>query len=282
MRLIAIPSVLCSVAAFILGMLCIFAGSKPGFLEDAAVITLNTTNLGKNATALLDATSTSTGPLDSLPTRLSGVVDNVTDTVADFVVDALGISEFYSVHLLDYCQGSYTPSPTDEDAEKNVTYCSPRKGLIDFNLTQILEEELNTEDTNVGIDDLGLTDQVDDASRIIELAARVTFICYVLGVAMAGFSIFLGIIGVLSNGRLWASINFMFAFITFAVLGAASGVITSGATRGVNAINKYGEPIGLSAYRSTKLLGMTWSATALMLIAAVLWLASCIFTPRKR
>ena len=40
MRFTAVFPLLCAVAAFVLSMLCIFAGSKPGYMEDAAILTV--------------------------------------------------------------------------------------------------------------------------------------------------------------------------------------------------------------------------------------------------
>lgn len=43
MRFLAVLPVLLTAAALILTFLCLFAGSKPGFMEDYAVVTVKTT-----------------------------------------------------------------------------------------------------------------------------------------------------------------------------------------------------------------------------------------------
>ena len=44
----------------------------------------------------------------------------------------------------------------------------------------------------------------------------------------------------------------------------------------VNAVNKYGDAIGLAADKGTTFLGLTWGATAAMLLAACLSTIQCI------
>ena len=44
MRLIALFPLLCVIVAFVLSMLCIFAGSKPGFMENFDLLTVSPSN----------------------------------------------------------------------------------------------------------------------------------------------------------------------------------------------------------------------------------------------
>lgn len=39
----------------------------------------------------------------------------------------------------------------------------------------------------------------------------------------------------------------------------------------VNAINKYGDDIGLAAYKGSTFLGMTWSAVVLIFLTTFAW-----------
>lgn len=48
MRLSALIPIVLIAASFVLAFLCLFAGSKKGFLEDYAIITLNTSRIGYN------------------------------------------------------------------------------------------------------------------------------------------------------------------------------------------------------------------------------------------
>ena len=69
--------------------------------------------------------------------------------------------------------------------------------------------------------------------------------------------------------------------IAFLALGIASAVSTVIAVKVVDAVNKYGNEIGVSAYRGNKFMAMTWAATAIMLLGSILWIIDCC-VPRAR
>jgi hypothetical protein len=50
----------------------------------------------------------------------------------------------------------------------------------------------------------------------------------------------------------------------------------------VHAINKYGDGIGLAATKGSTFLGLTWGATAAMLLAASLSTVQCIAGRKHR
>ena len=62
----------------------------------------------------------------------------------------------------------------------------------------------------------------------------------------------------------------------FLTLGIASAISTSIMVKVVNAVNKYGDGIGLAATKGSTFLGLTWGATAAMLLAACLSTVQCI------
>ena len=52
--------------------------------------------------------------------------------------------------------------------------------------------------------------------------------------------------------------------------------------KAVDAINKYGNGIGIAAYRGKEFLGLTWAATAIMLLGSFLWVFECIKGKKDR
>jgi hypothetical protein len=99
---------------------------------------LNTSTLGHN---LIDKSSPTTTSASSSPTAtsigsfLSGIKQNVTNTiegdingiinnVADKLAKELGIKQWYSLHLMDMCEGTYTPNATEKGANLNISTCS--------------------------------------------------------------------------------------------------------------------------------------------------------------
>lgn len=69
--------------------------------------------------------------------------------------------------------------------------------------------------------------------------------------------------------------------LAFFTLGIASAISTAIIVKAVDTVNKYGADIGIAAYKGNTFLGMTWAATALMLLASVVWLAQCCVGRRK-
>lgn len=172
--LAAIP-LACSIVTFVLGMLCLFAGHKPGFMEDYHIVTvsplsplslqdyrkltlpsqLNTSDVGAN----LIPTSTSDIIPSSASSAISGVISGLsgliprapeplpepglgddienalgalTDDVTDAITRELGIKQWYSLHLMDMCEGDYKPNATAKGAAKNVSRCSNQTAMCEY------------------------------------------------------------------------------------------------------------------------------------------------------
>lgn len=53
-----------------------------------------------------------------------GALSDIQNDLADQLAKKLGIKEFYSIHLVDLCQGDFSPKPTDPEATFNVTNCT--------------------------------------------------------------------------------------------------------------------------------------------------------------
>lgn len=70
--------------------------------------------------------------------------------------------------------------------------------------------------------------------------------------------------------------------MAFLALAIASSIATVIAVKATNIINQQGNRIGVAAYRGNKFLAMTWAAAAMMLVAAVAWIAECCAGRRKQ
>ena len=135
-----------SLAAFILVLLALLAGSRPGFMEDYDLITFNTSALGQNLVlsfsdnddeptltgsglcdgigGFLGRTCTSaTAAVDSLQSDIADRVNDIGNEIADELTDRLGIHEFYFLHPLTICEGDFSPNATASGADRNVTEC---------------------------------------------------------------------------------------------------------------------------------------------------------------
>lgn len=163
--LIAIPLVLSSIA-FILSLLSLLAGYKQGFMEDYNLLTLNTSALGQQAiqniangqSPTATTTSGSGGAVGSiiasatalLPSSVASeaasIIGSLGSSVADDLANQLGISEFYSIHAMDFCQGDFTPTATTAGASHNVTNCTEPLDFREFPLLSSLDVFLRDDD----------------------------------------------------------------------------------------------------------------------------------------
>lgn len=51
-------------------------------------------------------------------------INDITGSIADELADTLGISEWYSIHVMEACEGQYKPNATNPSAGLNVTNCT--------------------------------------------------------------------------------------------------------------------------------------------------------------
>ena len=87
--------------------------------------------VGKHANSQENTKSNDDGPLgkignalDDVKQDLSDAVSGLADRVMDKAVDALDISEWYSLHVMTTCEGSYQSNSEAQGAELNVTKCN--------------------------------------------------------------------------------------------------------------------------------------------------------------
>ena len=66
---------------------------------------------------------------DELSDKFDDFKDDLQDKAADKIADALGIQEWYSLHIMDMCMGSYSPNATEDGASKNVSSCTQKKAM---------------------------------------------------------------------------------------------------------------------------------------------------------
>ncbi|KFY42353.1 hypothetical protein V494_02480 [Pseudogymnoascus sp. VKM F-4513 (FW-928)] len=277
---VAVP-LACAVVAFILSMLCLLAGSKPNFMQDFDIVTLNTSSLGHDT-----ATTTSSG--SSQPTSVGSWLNNIAgdpkgdimdefndirDDVADKLAEKLGIHQWYSLHVMDMCMGTFTPKATAEDAEKVTDDCTPMKAMYHFDPTAQLQKELDSGPLagKINLADLGYSDDIKNGIKAFNVAMTAMFVLYCIGAGASGLCIIIALISFFSTGRLTSCCNFLLAIIAFLSLAISSAIVTAIVVKATDVINQYGNDIGLYAYQGRKLLAMSWGATAAMLLSSVAW-----------
>jgi hypothetical protein len=276
MRFSAIFPLLCSLVALILTLLCLFAGSSKSFLPNAELLTLNTSRLGH--TSLFNTSDGNGGFISNLINGIEGDINDLINNATSDIAAAFDLHDFYAAHIMNYCEGYFMGNDTP-GAKENITHCSNRTAFFHFDPTKIIQSELAP---GLNLSDLHWPSEIEDAVKTIEVASKVMFVFYILAIIFSGFSLLGAIWGFLSSGRLSAFVNFLLDILAFLTIGIASAISTAILVKAVNAVNKYGEDIGLAATKGKSFLGMTWAATAVMLLASFVWVAECCAGRRTR
>ncbi|KAK4545672.1 hypothetical protein LTR36_002625 [Oleoguttula mirabilis] len=280
MRFSAILPVLLCAAALALSFLCLFAGSSKGFMEDYALVTLNTSEIGST---LFNTSKSSSNPFISFIDNVTNSIESdISDDLSSFAKD-LGLHDFYSAHILDYCEGYYTPGPvpnatlSKHKIHKNVTSCSNKTAGYTFDPKTTLQQELNKSGhSNINLTDLDWPSDVDKGLHALRIASKAMFILYCIAIAFIAIALLLALLCIFFDGRLSAFVNVLVNWLAFLAIGLASAIATAIAVKSADVINKYGNDVGISAQKGTRFLVLTWVATGVMLIASMVWCFDCI------
>ncbi|KIW38544.1 uncharacterized protein PV06_09500 [Exophiala oligosperma] len=276
MRFSSVLTLACSIAALVLTLLCLFAGSSKSFLQDADLLTLNISRIGHGS--LFNTTDGDGSALDNILNSLESDLNNLLNDFSSDVATALDLPDFFNVHLMDFCEGTYKPNATVRNAKENITECSNRTVGFHFEPTKIVQEHLPD---GITLDDIHWPDEITDSEKAVRVASVAMTALYIIGIAFAGIAVLGALAGIFVDGRLSAMVNFLIDVLAFLSIGIASAIATAVIVKAVHAVNKHGHDIGIAADKGGKFLGMTWAATAVMLLASVVSIAQCC-APRSR
>jgi hypothetical protein len=255
--------------------------------------TANAASLYSKATAAIPIPSQAVAAVDwlkkeghELSDELVEEAEDLTDRFENLIEDGLGdfaqvlgIHDFYSAHILNFCEGFYVPGSVPNDTvrpgtiHKNVTHCSNKTATAHFNPAQRISQELN--ESTGGFIDLETVEWPEDVQRALnalKVAQKATFVLYCLAIGFAFLAMVAAVMGIFFNGWMSAAINIIVDLLGFLTIVVASALVTFIAQRATHFINKYGDEIGISANRGNKFLALTWSATGLMFLAFLVWI----------
>ncbi|KAI9657752.1 MAG: hypothetical protein M1821_002928 [Bathelium mastoideum] len=339
LRALGVVALLSTIAAFILTILCIFAGSKPNMMENYDMFTLNLTRFGDNliidldndlsnlpslitghlakreVNALVPVRTPSPvlrGPITETPattpsptlaprdfrsdlsagesdigshasnlesdassatSRVGSDISSETSKIASEATSAIGAlpSEFeaelnkefmklktdldmpdwYSVHLLDYCQGYYSPNSSDQT--NSTIHGIPAPVYPGQKVTkQVISCTKHT-----------LLSDFDPKTALL--------IVYWIAVVFIGLSLILSFISAFSLGWVGPFLNVWLSLGAFFFIGVASALTTGIAVGAAKLITALGNDFGLAAYQGDNFFKLTWTPTALMLLNAIIW-----------
>lgn len=63
---------------------------------------------------------------------IANALGDLENEIADKLAETLGIEEWYSLHLMDMCQGYYTPNATSKGAGFNVSSCTNQTAMCKY------------------------------------------------------------------------------------------------------------------------------------------------------
>lgn len=287
MRFSAIGPILLGLGALAMTLLCLFAGSTTSFLPEFSLITVNTSQIGQGIlnSSYVDSHPELAAILDSIPPFLQ---DDAEDLLNE-ALQRLGIRDFYTANLMTYCEGYYEPKavPNDTvslgDITRNFTYCSPRSANFQFDPRDALQRDLNSSGNSwLNVSDLNWPDEIDRGIDAIHIVQRVAFIIYCVSIGVIGLATLGSIISFAFSGRISACANIVLALIAFLVVAVASALATAIAVIGARAVDQYAEQVGVTADPGRRFLGLTWGATAAMLVCVVWWSVDCCIGRRGR
>ncbi|KHN95832.1 Actin cortical patch SUR7/pH-response regulator PalI [Metarhizium album ARSEF 1941] len=306
-----------AVVSFILSMLALFAGREPGFMEDYAVVRLNTSMVGhtffgkgnkddkdgekKGGGGLLGGLTPriSIPGISSIPggnvlgdvkdwvdDKTSGVKDklnDITGSIADKIVKKIGIKEWYSLHIMDSCEGYFQPNSSSPNVELNVTKCTSSNPSHRLNLTELLDKELGIGPAKLNLADIKWPQGIQDTLDVLNNALLGLLIMYALGAGLSFVSAVGGVAAFLKpDMRIFALVNFVIGGLGFLSIFIGSIIVTVATSTGVGAVNKIGNPIGLSASRGTKFYALSWVSTGFMGFVMLFWMVRFCMIRRQR
>ncbi|TVY71176.1 hypothetical protein LSUE1_G009092, partial [Lachnellula suecica] len=153
-----------------------------------------------------------------------------------------------------------------------------------FNIEQHLNQQLEAGGLHINLTDLDFPDDIQTGLNTLTTALNATFVLYCIGIAAAGLAILAALPAfLLSGSRLISFLNFGLASLSFTALLIASIIVTIIMNKATSLINKYGNEIGLYAYKGGKYLTLTWIAVAVMAIASLCWVGEfCVGRKNRR
>ncbi|CAP67243.1 uncharacterized protein PODANS_1_22540 [Podospora anserina S mat+] len=196
---------------------------------------------------------------------------DLVDKALGSVAKAIGLKEYYSIHIGAMCEGMYAPLFSDPAAEPNVEKCTKKFVVEQTDLSKSLDASLNVGPFKFKLSDVGLIDTIQDALDLIPRALAAMGFFFLTSVVFLALA-FLGSTAALASAFVPALAARETALIlpTLVCLGIGwflAGIGTLGLTAAAekikNAVNEDGAKFGLSAATSPGLYFLIWAAAVL-------------------
>ncbi|OJJ32115.1 hypothetical protein ASPWEDRAFT_31051 [Aspergillus wentii DTO 134E9] len=231
-------STLAAFVAFILSALCLFAGTKTSILVDTDILTLYTPDVGND----------------------------------------LGVSDFYSIYVMSYCEGSLGKTDDGTLYRENFTYCSDRAVPFSFDPFHILLEETGNE---TSLSSMGWPSAISGDFRAFSITSQAMAVFYCIGAGVAGFMIIIKLFSCILRSSRQSIIEASFLLLGFISLSISSIIATVYAFQFVALVNYHGEEANVTAGYGQKFLIMSWVAAGLLLLGSIISLSIVVADHRR-
>lgn len=165
---------------------------------------LNVSRIGH--TSVFNTSDGDGGFFDNLVNDIQDDLNSLVNDVTSDIAEALDLPDFFNVHLMGFCEGSYMPNATVHHARENITDCSNRTTLFHFEPTKVIQEKLPS---GITLDDIHWPQTIEDAERALKIASIAMVVLYIIGITFAGIAILTALWGIWAGGRLSAIVNFL-------------------------------------------------------------------------
>ncbi|KAM4056733.1 SUR7/PalI family protein [Hirsutella rhossiliensis] len=288
-RYIVILPLVLALASFVLTSLTLFAGHKQGFMEDYAIVRLNTSMIGQSILDKATGDKDQSKPKDDAFGRLKGWVDGKKNDVKEKlngvvgnITEHLGVPDWYSLHIMNACEGQFEPNPTAPNPGLNMTNCTASSPAHRLNLTRMLDHDLGVGPVRVNLADMDWTESLQDKLDILNNALLALFTIYVLAMGFSGLSMLLNVGALLLPAKTaMVLVNLAVASMGGLACIIGSTIITVAGSKAVKHINEKGARVGLSAERGFKFHILGWVATGFMLAVTAFWLVQFLIIKLK-
>lgn len=160
-------------------------------------------------TPLFNTSDGKGGLFDDIQNEIQSTVNDKVGEVAEFITKEAGIHDFYSVHLMTYCEGFYEPNgtvqPDGSSPSENVTGCSNQTTMFHFDPKEALQSELKDGWT---LGDLKWPDDINDGILVLKAASKAMFVFYIAGIAVTGLALIITFFTIFANGRIALILGF--------------------------------------------------------------------------
>jgi hypothetical protein len=218
-----------------------------------------------------------TDKVDEGVDKVKGGINDIANDAADKLADELGISEWYSVHLMDYCEGAFKPDASAPSPGFDVTECSKPSVGAKVNLTDILGREIDAGPLDISLADLDWPEGIQKRIDALNDALTAVTVFYLLGMGLAGVCLFVAAADFAAGAlpRRVAGLVTTLGAGTSALgtlsMTVGSAITTASARQGAEIITDVGSTVGVSATAGNKFIILSWVGTGLIAVCALVW-----------